>query len=1309
VVLFVQTIQTGFGIPHSTLNVEGGTTLTIGPGVTLSGQTVDVGGTYSVGGTTSIVNRGLITANLPNPPAAGFHADSLGIFSSVLVNYGTIEAKSGGTLDLDAGSWSSTRDLTNSNAPITPAGTFSVNSGTLNLGGSFTTADVGTFSRIGGTVQLTGSWDDTAATADLNASSGGGVGGDLVLQGGLLKGGGTGTLMASGSGKLVGTGNGGSLQALTLAAPLDMTGGSALVHVQNGLVLNATITVSSIGHLVFDQSEALTTTGTAAAGNQGVVLFVQTIQTGFGIPHSTLNVEGGTTLTIGPGVTVSGQTVDVGGPFSVGGITNIVNQGLITANLPNPPASGFHADPLGIVSNSFTNIGTLEARNGGTLDATTSSTNFSSGTLSGGTWQVFANSTLRLINSGITTNAATIILDGPNSNFYSDAGTTSAFTGLTTNAAVGTFTVRNGRTLTTAGAFTNNGRLVAGPAGEFQVAGNYTQSGAATLETQLGGSPAGGQFGQLVATGGATTLDGTLRVPLVNGFTPLVGDQFTVLADPGSSPVTGIFAGLPEGATFISAGYQFQITYAGGASHQDVILTVTKVATTTSVTSSANPSNLGQSVTFTATVGAIPAGALAPTGSVQFQVDGVNLGSAVPLTGNSASITTAALTGGLHTITALYSGDAYSQPSSANLTQNVVAVTASAGGPYSITYGSPLTLDAFASSGAVNYNWTINGHANAASGVNPTLSWSQLAALGIATGQVDPVSVLVDDGHGDTATAQTTLTVTKATASISITPYSGTYDGQFHGLSGSATGVLGEDLSALLNLGITERNAGHYNVAWSFAGNNNYYSASGTSTIDIAQRTLHVSATADSKVYDGTTIATAHLSDDRFAGDVFAASYVSATFSDKNVGTGKTVTVNGISISGPDAGNYNLVSTTATTTADITPAATSTTLTGSAATPLFGDTVTFSVTVTGAPGDFTGGVDFFDSTTQTDLGGVALNNGTAALSISTLALGAHTITATYSGDGNHLSSSASTSVTVIPPASLSGVVFEDFNNDGQVDFGEPGIAGVTITLTGTDDLGHAVSLSQTTDSNGLYSFTNLRPANYTLTETQPTGYTQGIDTVGTAGGSLVATDTFSIQLGQGVNGLNYNYGEEAAATGPVQAGQTASVAFWKNNKGQALILALNGGPTSTQLGNWLAATLPNIYGSGAGGNNLAGMSNADIAALFQLDVKNKRRIDAQVLATSLSVYATNATLDPTMVAAQYGFTVSGDGVGTATVNVGSNGAAFGVANNTTMTVMDLLLATNAQAVNGVLYNGDTTLLAEAYAVYRALNAAGGIN
>ena len=70
---------------------------------------------------------------------------------------------------------------------------------------------------------------------------------------------------------------------------------------------------------------------------------------------------------------------------------------------------------------------------------------------------------------------------------------------------------------------------------------------------------------------------------------------------------------------------------------------------------------------------------------------------------------------------------------------------------------------------------------------------------------------------------------------------------------------------------------------------------------------------------------------------------------------------------------------------------------------------------------------------------------------------------------------------------------------------------------------------------------------------------------------------------------------------------------------------------------------------------------------------------------------------------------SGDGVGTATVNVGSSGDAFGVANNATLTVMDLLLATNAQAVNGTLYNGDTARRNEANDVYSTLNDAGGIS
>jgi hypothetical protein len=208
---------------------------------------------------------------------------------------------------------------------------------------------------------------------------------------------------------------------------------------------------------------------------------------------------------------------------------------------------------------------------------------------------------------------------------------------------------------------------------------------------------------------------------------------------------------------------------------------------------------------------------------------------------------------------------------------------------------------------------------------------------------------------------------------------------------------------------------------------------------------------------------------------------------------------------------------------------------------------------------------------------------------------------------------------------------------------------------------------------------------------------------------LAATDQLSVALGVEVNGLNYNYGEQPQAGGGVHSGQTAGIGFWNNKNGQALIKALNGGSTSTQLGNWLAATLPNTFGAHAGANNLTGKSNAFVAALFQQDFLMKGvKLDAQVLATALSDYVTNATLDPTKVAAAYGFTVSGDGVGIATVNIGSNGDAFGVANNTTLTVMDLLLAADAQAVNGVLYNGNSTKRNEANTVFSAVNQDGGI-
>jgi len=82
---------------------------------------------------------------------------------------------------------------------------------------------------------------------------------------------------------------------------------------------------------------------------------------------------------------------------------------------------------------------------------------------------------------------------------------------------------------------------------------------------------------------------------------------------------------------------------------------------------------------------------------------------------------------------------------------------------------------------------------------------------------------------------------------------------------------------------------------------------------------LTVTATGVNKPFDGTTNATVTLSDNRlqFAADTFTDGYTSASFANIGPGSGITVNVSGVFITGPGAGNYVLTSTTATTTANI--------------------------------------------------------------------------------------------------------------------------------------------------------------------------------------------------------------------------------------------------------------------------------------------------------------------------------------------------------------------------------------------------------
>ena len=97
--------------------------------------------------------------------------------------------------------------------------------------------------------------------------------------------------------------------------------------------------------------------------------------------------------------------------------------------------------------------------------------------------------------------------------------------------------------------------------------------------------------------------------------------------------------------------------------------------------------------------------------------------------------------------------------------------TADAGGPYVATVGQPITLDAsasFSTDGArLSYSWDVNGDGvyGDAKGVQPTVSWSNLTALGIQAGNTYNVTVQVTESHGNgyySISEATTLTVQSA-------------------------------------------------------------------------------------------------------------------------------------------------------------------------------------------------------------------------------------------------------------------------------------------------------------------------------------------------------------------------------------------------------------------------------------------------------------------------------------------------------------------------------------------------------------------
>lgn len=129
-------------------------------------------------------------------------------------------------------------------------------------------------------------------------------------------------------------------------------------------------------------------------------------------------------------------------------------------------------------------------------------------------------------------------------------------------------------------------------------------------------------------------------------------------------------AALPAGVHAVLVEYSGDALHLPSTNSPALAQLVNPAATTMTLTSSANPSQLGESVTFTATVTS-PGGV--PGGAVQFRVNGSPAGAPVPLLGGQASFTTAVLPGGDNTVAASHFGDANFQTNTVTLlpTQNV--------------------------------------------------------------------------------------------------------------------------------------------------------------------------------------------------------------------------------------------------------------------------------------------------------------------------------------------------------------------------------------------------------------------------------------------------------------------------------------------------------------------------------------------------------------------------------------------------------------------------------------------------------------
>ena len=465
--------------------------------------------------------------------------------------------------------------------------------------------------------------------------------------------------------------------------------------------------------------------------------------------------------------------------------------------------------------------------------------------------------------------------------------------------------------------------------------------------------------------------------------------------------------------------------------------------TATTLISSLNPSNYGQSVTFTATV---TSSSGTPTGTVIFYDGSTTLGSAT-LASGSASISTSSLSAGSQSITAAYQGSGGFAPSTSPVLTQVVNGTSIATTTTLATsknpgiYQQPVTFTAIVSSASGTPTGTVvfiedGKHALAsATLVNGSASFTTsslkrgkyaMTASYLGSGNFQPStspvleewinlsglfqSHIVLRGSGSPSLVGQPVTFTAYVTS----KYGEIPDGDVVDFYTGDDGGIGTATTHNGQASITTSSlrAGVLTIFAYYEGDDDFHSSftSQKQRVDKDPTTTTITASPNPAVYGQAVTYTATVT----------SSYGTPTGAVRISDIGLVPLVNGVATITKNlvrAGTHDITasyqsdsdfarSTSPVYKEVVTPASTTTVLTSSANPSSLGQTVTFTATVTSSAGVNPFGTVTFTAG-GTTLGTVALKDGVASVSTASLPEGSTLITATYNGADSFSGSSAS--------------------------------------------------------------------------------------------------------------------------------------------------------------------------------------------------------------------------------------------------------------------------------------------------------------